>query len=241
MAGIYVYQGEAGWEAGQRVVLSREEAQHAVKARRAREGSELVLLNGHGVQARAVIVRTGGETEVEVLEVGQQARVRRRVTLAVGLLKAKAMDQVVQKATELGVAEIWPVVTARCEAREAGERETKRQERWLRLVIEAMKQCGNAWQPRIEPVVAWEGFLERQRGFEEGARLVASTDARAAALRETDGGGRCALLLVGPEGDFSGEEYAEAAEAGFRAVTLGPLILRAETAVVVALAGLLLA
>lgn len=155
-----------------------------------------------------------------------------RLTLAMAPLKGDRMELVIQKATELGVAEIWPVVTFRTDAAARPALSGSRAERWERVASGAAEQCGRAVVPHLAPTTTLEGLMERPF---DGARAV---------LLETPGHQALAalrvdptsplLLLVGPAGGFEPAEATALRAAGFAAVSLGPRILRAETAAVAA-------
>ena len=151
--------------------------------------------------------------------------------LAAAVLKGRAMEWLIQKAVEIGVDAIVPVVTERCIARRAGSG-------WRRTMLEACKQCGRRRLPELEEAVSIGDFLRRGRK-DGGMRLIASLAPGAKPLREWLGqaaGSGEIVFLVGPEGDFSEAETAAALEAGFHPVKLGPAVLRAETAALVGLA-----
>src|SRR5262249_5185395 len=157
------------------------------------------------------------------------------ITLAQAILKGDRMSWLVQKATELGVARIIPMETARVVARPATGA-TGRHSRWERIAREAVKQCGRVVVPAVTPPRAFAEVLpeipepDAARGCcEGGGRALADT------ANETAAGARL-LLLVGPEGGFTSEEVGQAEEAGAQLVSLGPRILRAESAGVTALA-----
>jgi 16S rRNA (uracil1498-N3)-methyltransferase len=157
-----------------------------------------------------------------------------RLALAMAALKGDRMEPVLQKATELGVAEIWPVVTFRTDAAARPALSGSRSERWERVVSSAAEQCGRAHVPLVAPTATLGDLLERTF---EGRRV---------ALLETTGHPPLAslaidpkaplLLLVGPAGGFEPAEAEELRAAGFLAASLGPRILRAETAAVAAVA-----
>jgi 16S rRNA (uracil1498-N3)-methyltransferase len=156
------------------------------------------------------------------------------LVLAMAALKGDRMELVIQKATELGVAEIWPVVTIRTDAAARPALQGTRAERWERVASGAAEQCGRAVVPRLAPTVRLEALVERP------------FDGRRVALVETPGHAPLAslavetglplLLLVGPAGGFEPAETAALREAGFSAASLGPRILRAETAALAAVA-----
>jgi 16S rRNA (uracil1498-N3)-methyltransferase len=157
-----------------------------------------------------------------------------RLVLAMAALKGDRMELVLQKATELGVAEIWPVVTFRTDAAARPALQGSRSERWERVVSGAAEQCGRAVVPRLAPTARLVEMIER------------TFDGRRVALFETPGHSPLAslalaapsalLLLVGPAGGFEPAEAESLHAAGFIPASLGPRILRAETAALAALA-----
>jgi 16S rRNA (uracil1498-N3)-methyltransferase len=151
-------------------------------------------------------------------------------------LKGERLDWLIQKATELGVARIVVLRTARVVARPAGERASARRARWERVAREAVKQCRRAVAPVVEGPLALDDVLA-EAGRHDGLWLFHQGPAGVPLARvagETSGVRRL-LLLVGPEGGFSDEEVRQAVAAGARLVSLGPRVLRAESAGLVAL------
>jgi 16S rRNA (uracil1498-N3)-methyltransferase len=175
-------------------------------------------------------------TRVEVEQVERRAAPP-RVGLAPSLIKGKAMDFLVQKATELGVACLSPLMTDRAVVRVTPEEGESRVADWTRTAVEACKQCGNPWMPVIEPPTTLSAFLGR-RGA--GLLLVASLRGDARPVRTVLAGepasASAVTLVLGPEGDFTPDEEAALRSAGARPISLGPLVLRAETAAVAGLA-----
>ena len=159
-----------------------------------------------------------------------------RLHLAQGLSRGERMNVLVQKTTELGVSRITPVLTCRGVVKLDAARRTSRQAHWRRIAIHAAEQCGRLKPPAIDLPVAFGIWLERlTQSSEAPSRWLLDPrasidDVRAGAAA----GGLC--LLVGPEGGFTDHEYAEAAAAGFVPVSLGPRVLRTETAGITAVA-----
>jgi 16S rRNA (uracil1498-N3)-methyltransferase len=144
------------------------------------------------------------------------------------------MELVIQKATELGVALIWPVVTDRTDAAARPALEGSRSQRWERVASGAAEQCGRAVVPELAPTVLLKDLVARAW---DGARVVLLETAGHASLPALPlGGARELLLLVGPAGGFEPQEARALLDAGFRPASLGPRILRAETAAVAAVA-----
>lgn len=221
----------------ERVTLDERESHHASRVLRVTPGEEVELLDGAGGRLRGTV--TGVEKRAVEVTVTRRETVPRppRVILVPAVLKGRAMDLLVQKATELGATEIWPTTTERTVVQiGAGEAEGK-MAGWRETALEACKQCGNPWLPRIEAPRRLGAAL---RELPAGRRWVASLEAGARwpgeVLERSGEAEGPVVLFTGPEGDFTPGEYATLREAGVIAVTLGPLVLRAETAVIAALA-----
>ncbi len=152
-----------------------------------------------------------------------------RIILAPALVKGRRWDWLLEKAAELGVGEIAPVAAARCVVRVSEEEAAEKTARWRRVLGAAAAQCAGRI-PEISAPVALSGFLHRVSGESNKYLLISKDDALPLLeLVEASDPGKI-VLLIGPEGDWTEEEAAAAEAAGFRAASLGPLILRAETA-----------
>ncbi len=223
---------------GGRVTLDERESHHAARVLRIEPGEEVELLDGAGGRLRGRVARVG-KRAVEVDVLGREPVPELpRVILVPALIKGRGMDFLVQKATELGATEIWPTMTTRTVVHVApGEAEGK-VGGWRETAMEACKQCGNPWLPRLAPPRTLGAVLKELPA--DGVRLVASLEPGARWPDEIlEGAGPASegvLLFTGPEGDFTADEYALLRAAGVVPMTLGPLVLRAETAVLAALA-----
>lgn len=204
------------------LVLTGEEAHHCRDVLRLQPGDELEVFDGRG---HAVHCRIESLTKREVrltsLHRSTTPHLPVRLTLAAAIIK-KNMDFVVQKATELGVAAIVPLVTDLTIAR------ADKASRWTEIALEACKQCGNNWLPEISPARPLADFL-RAPG-EHDLKLVAALQPGALPAKNVLRPARSVCVLIGPEGDFTPAEYAAIDAAGFQPITLGPLVLRADTA-----------
>lgn len=224
-------------EAG-RVVLSEEESRHLGQVRRAGVGTEVMVLNGcgdRGVGEVAVCGKRG--VEVEIVEVERVAAAVPRLTLWVGGLKQGGWDEVLRYAGELGVDGLVWVQSDHAVADVKRDRAEEKLRRWREKLVQALKQCGNAWMPAL----AVAGSVEESvgRAGAGAGRFVASLEGEPPPLAEGVrgcGGAEAVQVWIGPEGDFSEREYALLREAGVVAAGLGPRILRAETAVLAAAA-----
>ena len=147
------------------------------------------------------------------------------------------MDGIVQRATDLGVTRIRPIFTEHGDVQLDAERAAQKQQKWMAAAEEAVKQCGNPWLPRIDPPARLLDLLSKDSQPAEGSALVAALTPASVSLHDaldherfkTTQGGKI-RLAIGPEGDFSAAEYAAFTSYGWTGVTLGPRILRVETA-----------
>ncbi|MBT9467455.1 16S rRNA (uracil(1498)-N(3))-methyltransferase [Hydrogenophaga sp.] len=228
--------------AGQNLSLPASAARH-VQVLRLQPGQSITLFNGEGGEWDATITRMG-RSDVDVTVGAHTAAERepgRAVTLAMGMPANDRMDWLVEKAAELGVASLQPLHTAHSVLRLSGERATKKQAHWQSVAIAACEQCGGNRVPTVHPVnelTAWLKTLPTVDATQPALRCLLSLAEGtqplgvALAAEKTD---TPVLFLSGPEGGLSPQEDALARAAGFVPVTLGPRVLRAETAAITAL------
>jgi 16S rRNA (uracil1498-N3)-methyltransferase len=219
-----------------------------VQVLRLQPGDSITLFNhGPGWEGQ----RPGGEFEARVtlmgrsqvqVEIGAHSALEREplraVHLAVGMPANERMDWLVEKAAELGVASIQPLMSERSVLRLAAERAAKKVEHWQGVAIAACEQCGGNRVPTVHAAKTLNQWLTGLNLGEDSALrpLLLSLQAGTQALRSLDLGADAALFLSGPEGGLSPGEEAAALAAGFQPVTLGTRVLRAETAALTALA-----
>ena len=226
---------EATLSPGATVELSERAARH-VAALRLRVGDAVILFSGDGHESAAVI--TGAGKRGVVAAVRERRAVDREspleVRLAQGVCAGDRMDLVLQKATELGVAAIQPIVTARSVVRLSSERQERRETHWQNVAIAACEQCGRNRVPRVAPSLSFGEFFAVPA--EAGTRVLLAPDGEATVRSLAP---RAPVtVLIGPEGGLAPEERAIAIAAGFVTVRFGPRILRTETAPLAALAAL---
>ena len=218
------------------LVLSPGESHHLVGVNRARPGDPVVAFDGRGHEWGCLLDSARRDAaELRVVSAHTAPPRGPALTLGQALPKGGGMEGVVRKATELGAARIVPLITARTEVRLDEERSARKAEKWRTAALEAAKQCGNPWLPEIEPVRELAPYLA---SAPEELKLIAglhpgalSLKAALAAFGAAHGRPPASVLcLIGPEGDFTPGEMTQAGAAGFAAVTLGPLVLRCETA-----------
>ncbi len=223
----YLPAGE--WKQGT-LNLAGDEAKHCTRVMRAREGDEIEIFDGVGGSAVCRIDAVDrGLVQCHVLRQSTQPPAKHPVTLCQAIPKGGNMELIVQKAVELGVSAIQPLVTAHTVARP--ESAEKKQAKWQRIALEACKQCGQNHLPEINAPTTFPRWLGDRKS--SGTSLVAALDPQALHLKtqlETTPVHGDISLLVGPEGDFSPEEYQAAYDAGFQPISFGPIIMRVETA-----------
>lgn len=221
----------------QSVIISGNDAHHIVRVLRMQVGDTIEVVDSDGKAGMARI--SGYDSEnivldiVEVIEENREPAIN--VCLAQALLKGDKMDLVVQKAVELGVNKIAPIVTDYCVVSYDNNKQALRVSRWQKIAREAAKQCGRNVVPQIMPVQRLEHLLPKA---EPDSAIILLYEAQTPeGLKEviTSCRSRNYLLIIGPEGGFSSEEVKYCRQAGARIATMGPRILRAETAALAAL------
>lgn len=227
-SGVFAAHGECRLDAAS--------AHHVLHVLRLSAGAQVILFDGRGAEFPATISRV--DKSGVTLNAGERRELSREsplhVTLAQGLSSGERMDYTIQKAVELGVTTIQPLLTSRSVVRLAGERAEKRAVHWRGVVVSACEQCGRNLIPEINNLRQINNWLAAPGG---GLRLLLSPRAEVR-LRELPCPAGGVLLLAGPEGGLSPEEEIAAQTAGFKAVKLGPRVLRTETAAVAALAAM---
>lgn len=219
--------------ANSEVVLDKDAARHLVTVLRLKAGDPVSLFNGDGgeypgeivaASPKAVTVRTGAHSP-------QDRESPLRTLLAIGISRGERFEWVLQKATELGVTEIVPLYTERTEVKLKGDREDKKQARWQQVIVSACEQCGRNRLPVLhspQPLRDWPGP-------QADIKLVLHHRSPVTLQSLASQKPLSMALLIGPEGGLSATEIAQAESSGFHALTLGPRVLRTETAPIVAL------
>ncbi len=210
-----------------------------VQVLRLQPGDALTLFNGRGGEWQARVHQMGrSQVSVQVLAHDPIEReLAQPVTLAVGMPANERMDALVEKATELGVAALQPLVCERSVLRLSGERAERRQAHWQAVAIAACEQSGRTRVPTVAPIRTLAEWLATQPVTPGAAACVLDPRAPVAPLQAE----RPVIFLSGPEGGLSEAEVRQAEAAGFRPLGLGPRILRADTAPLAVLAALALA
>ncbi len=227
-----------------RVTLDHANSRHFFNVLRLGRGDEVELFDGRGATARYVIadVLRGGVTLERRGDVVRHPRPACRLILGACISKGRRMEWTVEKAVELGVSEIIPIASRFSVVRLDDEGGAEKRERWLRIAIDAARQCGAVHLPEITEPMTLDAALRRLASSGDVAQTALFVGAlqpdavpfrdALAALRASGRDIRSAAWLVGPEGDFSPDEYGALRAAGVDFVSLGDLVLRTETAAV---------
>lgn len=224
---------------GESAYLCEEDARHATRVLRMREG-EACELFAEGKRFSGEIASIGEGVEVRILSELPSTEAKLRITLYQGLPKADKMELIVQKSVELGACAVVPVAMSRCVVQLDAKDGRKKQERWQKIAREACKQSGQCEMMQVEAPISFKQLLAKLPQHQ--AAIVPWEDARGYSLarfheehREiTD-----LAIVIGPEGGMSEDEIARMKEASCQSVTLGPRILRTETAGLCAMSALL--
>ncbi len=222
----------ASLAAGSDVVLPEGPARHITRVLRMGEGTPLVLFDGQGIEAGVRLVEVGRKqtvAHVEAIWTGSGESLL-AVHLGQAISKGDRMDYAIQKAVELGVAAITPLYTERGDVRLKGDRKDKKLAHWQAVAASACEQSGRAVVPPVHSPITLQAWLEERH---EPLRLMLHL-ATGNAFNRQDRPASVALL-IGPEGGLSETDIAAAQTADFTPLTLGPRVLRTETAPVVAL------
>lgn len=219
-------------------VLDGAEWRHCQTVLRTKKNQRITVFDGCGNESLAVVEAVEARRgRLRILERSRSARPPFAITLIQALPKNRSMGWIVQKATELGVVKIVPVLSERSVVQIGAAERRDKPGRWHQVSIEAAKQCGLNWLPEITPIRPVKDALERE--CEGGLAFIASLQPGAEPLWKYSASVSAVpsnvTLMIGPEGDFTPAEISQARSAGYQPLSLGPLILRSETAALYAL------
>ena len=224
------------------LLLKNSEAHHAIDVLRIRAGERVVVLDGAGQELLCEAQKPEhGQVKLTVVQRNQVPPLPYQITLLQAIPKGKIIESIIQKATELGVWHIVPLLSDRVTTQLDDESAAAKTEKWQQTAIEAIKQCGSAWLPQIEAPITPKEYLARNEKFE--LPLIASLQGDCRHPREyfktyyaeKKRLPKTVCVWVGPEGDFTPAEMNSVKSAGALPITLGRLVLRSETAAVYAL------
>ena len=233
------------------LALTEAETHHARDVLRLKQGDKLVVFNGRGREIAAEIVDLGrSEIRLRKLHEAATPPLRTRIALAQAVPKGKNMELIVQKAVEIGASEIFPLISERTIVDLDPDDAAQRQSKWQTVAIEAAKQCGQNWLPQVHTPQKLKRFFDAEedvltakteaRPTRPPLQLIGSLQPGALHLKkiladyssEHQQLPTSVLMLIGPEGDFTPAEIALARSHGCLPITLGPIVLRVETAAI---------
>lgn len=236
---MHRFYAETAGKVGETVCLADEDARHASRVLRMKPGESCELFMNGGRYAAEIDAITDTQVTCRIQEVLPSTEAKLRVTLYQGLPKADKMELIVQKAVELGAESIVPVAMSRCVVQLNAKDGAKKQERWQKIAREASKQSGRCILPEVECPISFKELLKRLPAHD--ADIVPWEDAEGygiAAFQREHADIRSVAVVIGPEGGMSEEEVRQMQACGCKSVTLGPRILRTETAGLCALSAL---
>ena len=235
MSRFYVPKGSIE---GDRITIGGKEAHHILDVMRLNVSDKVTVFDGTGTEYAGVVTEAGRKTLSLKIVSRRTANTagKNPITLIQAIPKKDKMDHIVEKATELGVAGIMPVVTLRTVPDWTAQKKISAVERWKKIALEAAKQCGRADIPQISAVSDIRDALSGMDGY--AVKLIAALAEGSVRLKEAlkeKPAGKVAIA-IGPEGDFTPDEVSAAADKGFKVVGLGRRVLKSDTAALAALA-----
>ena len=224
------------------ISLTADESHHAVQVLRVRKGDRISVLNGVGDEFLCDVEEPSRKSvQLRVVDIERSAAPISSITLIQGIPKGKILESIIQKATELGVARVVPLLSERVITQLDNDSAEDKRDKWQRVAIEACKQCGQRWLPKIDAPVSTNDFLARDEDFEFAVVGSLQPDARhlkeyfAEFIATNKRVPKTVAAWVGPEGDLSPAEMEAIKSSGAQPITFGPLVLRSETAATYAL------
>lgn len=241
MASFRCHIPPESWPAGPELWLAGREAHHLSRVLRVRAGDSLACFDGKGREAEGTVREAaGGSVLVDMGPARQSPPLPWTVSLGFAIPGQGKLEEIINSATQLGVSELIPLLTERTVVQFTPERSEKKRAHLQQVAIEAAKQSGVSRLPEISAITSWRKFLPSLSNYDRvviGAVEGPHEDWKALLAGLPDHSK--VLLLIGPEGDFTPQEMQEAFKAGARPVSLGPTVLRCDTAVTSSLSILL--
>ena len=223
---------------GANISMHGDQARYVGRVLRLRPDDEITLFDGQGGEYRAVITVAGKNAVSAAIQerVSRSAESPLNITLLQGISRGDRMDYVIQKATELGVSRVTPIHTEFSMVKLDEKRAAKRMSHWRKVAASACEQCGRNTLPLIDTPTSLPNTLADYH--QADCPKIIMKPAASASLSSIGIDGRGPVVLIGPEGGFSDQEYENAEAAGFQAVGFGPRIMRTETAAIAVVSAL---
>ncbi|MDP8298343.1 MAG: RsmE family RNA methyltransferase [Candidatus Tantalella remota] len=216
------------------VIVEGQEARHILDSMRMGDGDDVVVFDGTGTEYTGRIKESDRRRKRLIIEILDERKVSDdgmpRITLAQALPKKDKMDYIVEKATELGVSRIVPLVSDRTIVRPEGPGSFRKVERWRKKSLEASKQCGRTSIPEIDGIKTYADMLLEMDGFDLVLMACLSDDTVSIKQALKDREAENILVFIGPEGDFTPEEINQVKGENSRSIDLGKRVLKSDTA-----------
>ncbi len=223
----------------EKIIITGQDAHHLMHVMRAKAGQQVTVVDDEGSVALMEMTAFTSESVELALKERLEGTTESplELTLVQCLLKSDKIDWIVQKTVELGANKIQPIASRNCVAKYDGKKAKQRQERWQKIADEAAKQCGRTKLLQVEPIMGIKEFLAKSDFGEDSPLYFCYENEEQKTLKEALVNSQAgkATVIIGPEGGFTLEEAQAIEEAGGQSVTLGPRILRAETAAIAAM------
>jgi 16S rRNA (uracil1498-N3)-methyltransferase len=236
MSRTRIYQN-ATLTLGDTIKLTENASHHLARVLRAETNTPIILFNGDGNEYTAIISKIDKKNVYASIQDISTINIESPIDiiLAQGIARGEKMDFIIQKAVELGVKKIYPLITERCNVRLDNEREEKKYLHWQSIIISACEQCGRTRLPSIAAPQTIDTWLAQQH---QQLCFVLSPHVTHKLPQEKLPSHSSITILIGPEGGLSDQEVARATSKGFQAIHLGPRVLRTETATIAAISTL---
>lgn len=210
------------------IELDSDAANHVGKVLRMKSGYKIILFNGDGADYSATICEITKKNITVSIDTSEETNSESCLYTHIGqvISRGDRMDYMIQKSTELGVSEITPLTSERCEVKLKGDREEKRVKHWQQIAISAAEQCGRAKVPVINSIMSLDEWIKEKPEEELGLVMHHRTTQSLSDLKQP----QKVRLLIGPEGGLSDTEIEFSITQKFTATTLGPRVFRSETA-----------
>lgn len=219
-----------------KITICGDDAKHLLYAMRVKPEQVFTIVDNEGSVAEAKVASCTSDTvELTLIRYLENADTEAPIEVVVAqcLPKGDKMEYIVQKAVELGAASIIPIISRHCVVKYDDKKKIQRQQKWQKIADEAVKQCGRTLKPTVETIISLEQLINDYNDYERFICYEAEKQSFKQMLQASNS--KKYLILIGPEGGFSSEEVTICQQAGFKSISLGKRILRAETASLAAL------
>lgn len=228
---MYRFHIPTNWVPQSTIELDLKESRHAISVLRLKNGDVVELLDGKSNKYQGIVAgQKNGKLLVAINQNIFCPEPKILTTLAISVIKPERMELLIEKACELGVSEIQPLITDRCVIKLSPERWQAKAQRWSKIAEATCKQCGQSRTPTVLPVTQFKNYLDQFKNFD--LAIIPTLAKQSQNLKQVfkEQNPKNILVLIGPEGDFTSQEIELALDRGAKSVSLGTLVMRSETA-----------